>query len=156
MASDGELITKLGGRCEAQAAAAAHDDDDDYDDDDSVTRLSEFWKFLTTNFLTKVGQIIGNWKGYIVKHHLVCKTAEISFWATFDYVELLFYFFYGDNFRPPLPLFYSSFLLIKRASFRPGRNFEFKIKWIVIWWFSRLTHFESTKADWYHLFGLRE
>ena len=44
MASDGELITKLGGRCDAQAAAAAHDDDDDYDDDDddSVTRLSEF------------------------------------------------------------------------------------------------------------------
>ena len=88
MASDGELITKLGGRCEAQAAAAAHDDDDDDyddddDDDDSVTRLSEFWKFLTTNFLTKVGQIIGNWKGYIVKHHLVCKTAEISFWAYF-------------------------------------------------------------------------
>ena len=34
----------------------------------NVTRLGDFWKFLATNFLTKVTKIFGNFLGYCEKH----------------------------------------------------------------------------------------
>ena len=61
-----------------------YDDDDDDDENDerisegrqwrvetndtnSVTRLDNFWKFLATNFLTKVAQLFGDFWGLFEK-----------------------------------------------------------------------------------------
>ena len=51
---------------------------------DSVTRLSYlYFEFWTTNFLTKIDQILGYFLGYLEKSHFKLKPAEEKIWATF-------------------------------------------------------------------------
>ena len=55
----------------------------------SLTRLGDFWKFLVSNYLSKVAQMFSDFWG-IWKHHFYVKTALVTFlgnfrknWATF-------------------------------------------------------------------------
>ena len=40
----------------------------------SVARMSAFWKFLETNFLTKVTHLLVDFSGYFEKHNFLRKT----------------------------------------------------------------------------------
>ena len=49
-------------------------------------QIGQFWKFLATNFITKVGKMFGDFFGYIEKHHFLSETSCGYFWkdwATF-------------------------------------------------------------------------
>ena len=60
----------------------------------SVTRFVEFWKFLVTNFLTKVAQIFGNLGGYFGNHDFLMKNYCWLFWDNF--LKILGYFLTQD------------------------------------------------------------
>ena len=47
----------------------------------SVTRLGDFWKFLVTNFITRVAKMFGDLLGYFER--FLSKSAVKTFWAIF-------------------------------------------------------------------------
>ena len=49
----------------------------------SVIRLGEFRKFLATNFISKVAQILGHFLGYSENHHFERKNVCGYFWENF-------------------------------------------------------------------------
>ena len=55
----------------------------------SVTRLGNFWKFLVTNFLTKVAQIYRRLFRIFENNNFQVKTAVASFCPTFSKIGLL-------------------------------------------------------------------
>ena len=47
-----------------------------------MTRLGDFWKFLTTSFLKKVAQIFGDlFANFENHHHCLIQTSAAAFWA---------------------------------------------------------------------------
>ena len=56
----------------------------------SVTRLGEFLKFWTTNFIIKVAQKLATFWAIAEKIAFVAKTAVGPFWPTFGKIGLLF------------------------------------------------------------------
>ena len=55
-----------------------------------MTRLSKFLKFLATNFLTKVAEIVGVFLGSFENSCFYVKTAVVTFWATVGIIGLQF------------------------------------------------------------------
>ena len=53
----------------------------------SVTRLSDFWKFLVIIFLTQLSQIFGDYLGYFDN---IPFAAVVTFWGNFWKIGLLF------------------------------------------------------------------
>ena len=87
----------------------------------SLTRLGDFWKFLVSNYLSKVAQMFSDFWG-IWKHHFYVKTAIVTFldnfrknWATF-----LIHYLVTLVKPPPRPVLRS--LLDKKRSVSFCRN----------------------------------
>ena len=57
----------------------------------SVTRLGKFWKFLATNFHSKVAQVFGDFFGYFWKSHILSKNWNGYFWVNFFSILANFY-----------------------------------------------------------------
>ena len=53
-------------------------------------RLGNFWKVLSTKFLTKVAQIFCDFCGYFEEEDMFCKTTVDTYWTTFRKIGLLF------------------------------------------------------------------
>ena len=49
----------------------------------SVTRLGDFWKFLVTNFITKVAKVLGDFLGFLERQHFKVNNAVVTFWVNF-------------------------------------------------------------------------
>ena len=58
----------------------------------SVTRLGDYWKFLVTNVLTKVAQIIDDLLGFLKEITFKQKLLGLLYWTTFGWIHNLDYF----------------------------------------------------------------
>ena len=90
----------------------------------SVTRLGDFWKFLATNFLTKVTQIFGNFLGYCEKHYFVSKNSCGSFWGIIWKIWATFNPTSGHTADNPSLKMASKFLPLRKSSFKLSRKAE--------------------------------
>ena len=53
-----------------------------------MTRLGDFWKFLVTNFLTKVAQMYVDFLGYFENFQFHFLTTVVTFWATLGLLNI--------------------------------------------------------------------
>ena len=73
----------------------------------SVPRLGDFWKYLSTNLLTKVAQTDWCRLGYFEIDRFVLKLLWILFWQLFETFGLLFYSTFWSHcscIKEPLPV----------------------------------------------------